>query len=124
MADLPIIRLFADSFDESPQVKERYLSFLQVAEEFEIDGFTVEDFYDWVVEPFLPLLRNLSPLNEGAVSTLQDFLFPETRFFTLRTVSGELVPFPYMIDEADDDEPGYGVHLPNELCSRWQLFVP
>ncbi|KAI3322948.1 hypothetical protein HD806DRAFT_499726 [Xylariaceae sp. AK1471] len=119
-----VIRLFADSFDESPPLKERYLFFLHVAEEFEIDGFTVEDFYDWVMEPFFPILRDLPPLKAGAVPTLQDFFFPDTRFFTLRAVTGRLVPFPDITGDDDDDEFGYGVRLPNELCSRWHCLAP
>ncbi|KAI1401138.1 hypothetical protein F4819DRAFT_459350 [Hypoxylon fuscum] len=116
-----VIYLFADSFDESPQLKERYLFFLRVAEEFEIDGLTVDDFYDWVMEPFLPILRGLPPLDGGAVSTLHDLFFPETQLFTLRAVAGVLAPFPY---KTGKDEPGYGVCLPSELCPRWRSFVP
>jgi hypothetical protein len=123
-----VIRLFAEFFDESPPLRERYLFFLRVAEEFELDGFTVDDFYDWVLEPFLPLIRGLSPPDGGAVPTLQDFFFAETRLFTLRAVAGRLEPFPYTTREGDDDEGdyaiGYGVRLPNELCSRWQLLLP
>ncbi|KAI1167529.1 hypothetical protein F5B18DRAFT_602066 [Nemania serpens] len=118
-----VIHLFADSFDDSPLLKQRYLFFLRVAEEYEIDGFTVEDFYDWAIEPFFPFLRNLPPLAGGAISTLQDFFFPETSFYTLRAVAGRLVPFPCPTSEADDDELQYGVHLPNELLSRWQWFA-
>jgi serine/threonine protein kinase len=90
-----------------------------------MDGFTVDDFYDWVIEPFLPLLRNLAPLDSGTVSTLQDFLYPATWFYTLRVVAGELAPAPYTTSQDDDDdEPRYGVHLSDELCSRWPLFIP
>ncbi|KAI1370112.1 hypothetical protein F4677DRAFT_439270 [Hypoxylon crocopeplum] len=119
-----VIRLFAEFFDESPQLKERYLFFLRVAEEFEIDGLTVDDFYDWVIEPFLPLLRDLPSLNGGAVSTLHDFFFPETEFFALCAVAEALTPLPYVTSEVDGDDPRYGVRLPNELCSRWPSFVP
>ncbi|SPO02506.1 uncharacterized protein DNG_05179 [Cephalotrichum gorgonifer] len=42
-----IIRLFADNFSESPSLKDRDLFFLRVADEFELEGLTVDDFYDW-----------------------------------------------------------------------------
>ncbi|KAI1192849.1 hypothetical protein F5X97DRAFT_316191 [Nemania serpens] len=119
-----LIRLFAESFNESPPLKERYLFFLQVAEAFEIDGVTVEDFYDWIIEPFLPLLRDLPSMDGSAVPTLQDFFFPETRYFTLRGDASGLVPVPYMDPNVKPDKPAYGVHLPNELCSRWRSFSP
>ena len=39
-----VIHLFADNLSESLQLKERYLFFLQVAENYERYGFTVDDF--------------------------------------------------------------------------------
>lgn len=57
-----LIHLSADNFSESPSLKSQYLFFLRVAEEFELEGHTVDDFYDWILEPFLPLLHSFPPL--------------------------------------------------------------
>ncbi|KAF3072987.1 hypothetical protein CFAM422_004911 [Trichoderma lentiforme] len=73
-----IVRLSVEQFITSPQLRERYLFFLDVAEHFELDGYTVDDFYDWVAEPMLPIFRELSPRNHIG-STLDEFLFPETQ---------------------------------------------
>ncbi|KAI0912219.1 hypothetical protein F4823DRAFT_560279 [Ustulina deusta] len=114
-----VIHLFAESFDESPPLKDPYLFFPRVTNEFEIDGLPVDDFYDWVLEPFFPILRDLPTLKGGAVSTLQDFFFPETRFFTLRAVTGRLVPVPSITDKADNGGLGYGIHLPDAPYLPW-----
>ncbi|KAG7110592.1 hypothetical protein HYQ46_004978 [Verticillium longisporum] len=80
-----VIRLLEDHFSDSSQLKEQYLFFLKVAEEGELDGQTVDDFQDWVIEPFLPVLRSLSGQDAGAFvePTLHDFFFAETLVYTL-----------------------------------------
>ncbi|KAK7414108.1 hypothetical protein QQX98_007051 [Neonectria punicea] len=117
------LHLFADNFSESPQLRERYLFFLEVAENYELDGFTIEDFHDWAVEPLFPLFRKLSPCDKDQICTLHDFLFPESFVYTLRAVSQELVPVPY-----EDSHVGgasrFGVHLADELCSPFESFLP
>jgi hypothetical protein len=116
-----LIRLTADSFSESPPLEEKYRRFLQVFED-ELDGWTVDDFYDWVLEPFLPLFRGLPPPRQDTKPTLQDFSFPKTLCYTLHVVAGELSPCP---DENEMmDEPTFGAPLSKELCSSWPSFGP
>lgn len=116
-----VIRLFADNFSESPKLRDRYLFFLQVAEEFELDGFTVEDFWDWAVEPLLPLFWELPTPHKTWQSTLYDFFNPETFVYTLRAVSDELVPEQY---ESSPTESRFGVFLADEFCAPWTSFSP
>ncbi|KAJ4230720.1 hypothetical protein NW757_013985 [Fusarium falciforme] len=116
-----VIRLFADNFSESPKLRELYLFFLQVAEEFELDGFTVEDFWDWAVEPLLPLFRKLPTPDKTWQSTLHDFFNPETFVYTLRAVSDELVPEQYGNSLT---ESRFGVFLADEFCAPWASFSP
>lgn len=116
------IRLSADNFSESPPLKDKYLFFLEVADEFELEGHTVDDFYDWVVKPFLPILRAIPPLDQGAKPTLHDFFFPETTDYTLSVVAGELTPRLYEPGEDDDEWAEDGVPLPEDLCSPWPSF--
>lgn len=117
-----VIYLFADNFSESPLLRDRYLFFLQVAENYELDGLTVEDFYDWAVEPLFPLFRELSPLAKARKSTLHEFIFPTTLVYTLRAVSEELVPVPYGKSHMADVEPRFGVPLSDEVCTPWSSF--
>lgn len=114
-----VIRLFTDNFSESPKLRDRYLFFLQVAEEFELDGFTVEDFWDWAVEPLLPSFRNLPTPDLTQQSTLDDFFNPETFVYTLRAVSDELVPEQY---ESSLTESKFGVFLTDDSCAPWTSF--
>lgn len=116
------ITLLADNFEESPSIKESYINYLQVAEASEIDGLTVDDFYDWVLEPFLPIFRNVPPLVGHHKPTLQEYLFPDTVDYTLRAVKGELVPFPN--SQVQSGRLPYGVHLCQELCLPWPSFHP
>lgn len=116
------IHLFADNFSESPSLKDQYLFFLKVANEFELEGHTVDDFYDWVIKPFLLLLRAITPIDPGAKPTLYDFFFPETTVYTLSVVAGELAPRIYEADEDDAEWAENGVPLPEELCSSWPSF--
>ncbi|PKK55005.1 hypothetical protein CI102_321 [Trichoderma harzianum] len=75
-----IVRLSIEQFVASPELREKYLFFLDVAEQFELDGYTVDDFYDWVAEPMLPIFRELPPI-QNVKSTLDEFLFPETHVY-------------------------------------------
>ncbi|RSM00580.1 hypothetical protein CEP52_009046 [Fusarium oligoseptatum] len=116
-----VLRMFADNLSESPKLKERYLFFLRVADEFELDGFAVEDFWDWAAEPFLSIFRELPPPDKARQSTLDDFFNPETFVYTLRAVSDNLVPEKC---ENLNQESMFGVHLPDELCAPWTSFKP
>lgn len=51
--------------------------FLRVAEEFELEGHTVDDSYGWVITQFLPLLRGIPPLYRDAKPALHDFFSPK-----------------------------------------------
>jgi hypothetical protein len=46
-----IISVSADRFAQSPALKNKYLFLLEVADYYELDGYTVEDSYDWIVDP-------------------------------------------------------------------------
>ncbi|OTA98144.1 hypothetical protein M426DRAFT_326226 [Hypoxylon sp. CI-4A] len=118
------IYLSEENFAESPQLKEKYLFYLRVAEEFELDGVTVEDFYDWIMEPFLSLLRSIPSPDQHKTPTLQDFFHPKTLVYTLKgAASGERVPSPYEVDhDSQSIEPG--IRLPDELCTPWRRFSP
>ncbi|KAF5565506.1 kinase subdomain-containing protein [Fusarium phyllophilum] len=116
-----IIRLSADNFYESPNLKEPYLFFLQVVEEFELDGVTVEDFWDWIVDPLLPIFQELPTPDQAALRTLDGFFNPETFVYTFQVVSDERVP---QLDRDAKHRSPFGVSVPDELCASWKSFEP
>jgi hypothetical protein len=120
-----LLYLFTDNFNKSPTSKERYLFFLKVAENYELDGFTVDDFQDWAVEPLLPLLRGVPPLDGNCKPTLQDFLYPETVVYTLRATENDtVVPVPYEDPAVMKNSPSFGAYISDELCSSFLSFHP
>ncbi|KAL3588220.1 hypothetical protein FPOAC2_14119 [Fusarium poae] len=116
-----VIHLSADNFSESPKLKERYLFFLKVAEEFELDGVTVEDFWDWIVEPLLPLFGKSPTPNKVTQSTLQEFFNPDTFVYTLRADCEKLVP---ELDRKKQGESRFGIFVADDICASWPSFSP
>ncbi|KAF5648613.1 kinase subdomain protein [Fusarium sp. NRRL 52700] len=115
-----IISASADSFAQSPALKSKYLFFLEVAENFELDGYSVEDLYDWIIDPLLPKFRELPEIT--STLTLQHFLFPETYRYEIQGDGEQLVAVP----SADSSEvtPMFGIQLPEESCAPWPQFDP
>ncbi|CAJ0544337.1 Ff.00g035660.m01.CDS01 [Fusarium sp. VM40] len=116
-----VICLSADTFSDSPKLKERYLFFLKVADEFELDGVTVEDFWDWIVEPLLPTFRKLPTPDQATPRTLDGFFNPETFVYTFQTVSDERIP---QLDTDAQHQSLFGISVPDELCASWKSFDP
>ncbi|EEY15051.1 conserved hypothetical protein [Verticillium alfalfae VaMs.102] len=122
----PVVHLSEDSFSGSFQLKEKYLFFLKVAHEGELDGQTVDDFLDWSIEPFLPVLRGL-PRKGVSVSTeitLRNYFSAETLVYILVVTVGELSPSQREPSKEDMEWIGLGIPLPPNLCSVWQCFKP
>jgi hypothetical protein len=117
-----IIQLFADQLSES--LRDQYLFFLRVAENLELDGLYVQDFWNWAVEPLIPFFRAVGPDDKARQPTLDNFLFPETFVYTLRAVSGQLIPEPKDRNHAEHVEPRFGIPLADGICAPWAYFLP
>ncbi|UNI23016.1 hypothetical protein JDV02_008857 [Purpureocillium takamizusanense] len=115
-----IVRSTEAYLADSPQLQERYLFLLEVARNFELDGHTVEDLYDWAVEPVLPVFRIIQPPMGEEPSFLHEYLFPTTLAYTLRADSGRLTAVP---DEREIRS-RFGVVLPVDSFSTWPCFHP
>jgi hypothetical protein len=115
-----IISASADSFSQSPALKSKYLFFLEVADNYELDGYTLEDFYDWVVEPLLPKFRQLPEIT--STLTLEHFLSPETHRYNIRGDGEELVVVPS--DDSTEMTAMFGIQLPEESCAPWPSLPP
>ncbi|KAM4066783.1 kinase [Hirsutella rhossiliensis] len=118
-----VVHLAAANFSESTKLKEKYIFFLDVARHFELDGYTVEDFYDWAAEPLFPVFQSMPPLDETRL-TLNEYLFPDTLFYTLRADARELVAVPLNNSPRRKTRSRFGVALPNETCAVWPCFHP
>ncbi|KAL7929357.1 hypothetical protein V8C35DRAFT_198378 [Trichoderma chlorosporum] len=116
-----VTHLCAENFSQSPPLKEKYLFFLQVAEHFELEGYTIDDFHDWIAEPLLPIFRRLDAL-QCVPNSLEAFPFPESQSFTLRTDKESLVAIP--CHEEELDHPLFGIDIPEAICSPWPSFKP
>lgn len=116
------VRLSVEQFVPSPQLREKYLFFLDVAEHFELDGYTVDDFYDWVADPMLPIFRELSP-SDNTGSTLDEFLFPETQVYVVLADGDKMVAIQQQ--EAEDIPQVFGVSFPEDTdFTPWPTFSP
>jgi hypothetical protein len=115
-----VIRLSPNNF-ATASIKEKYLFFIEVADNFELDGYTVEDFYDWIAQPLLPFFERLSRL-DSVPSTLEAFLFPDTHFYTLRSDGEALVAVPGPNEKLE--VPLFGVKLPESHTASWSSFKP
>ncbi|KAM5354940.1 hypothetical protein ACJ41O_001586 [Fusarium nematophilum] len=117
-----IIQLFADTLSES--LRDQYLFVLRVAENYELGGLNLQDFWDWAVEPLIPLFRAVTPEDKARQPTLDDFLFPKTFVYTLRAVSGKLLPEGKTKNHAAHVAPRFGIPLADEICAPWAYFRP
>lgn len=88
------IVLSPDHFHDSPDILKKYLQFAEVAAaDGDLDGITIDDFQDWALEPFLPVLRDAEPAwRESQALTLHDYLNPDTFYYSLSAVKNTLVP--------------------------------
>ncbi|KAF2275273.1 uncharacterized protein EI97DRAFT_434489 [Westerdykella ornata] len=118
------ISLSADCFNESPSIQRTYLHYLQVMAAFEFDDLTEEDFYDWVLTPFFPILSQLPPLPEDYQLTLNDYLVPDMVDYTLRGEDDKLIPVLDNEGEARRRCQGAETSLSPEILSTFPSYHP
>lgn len=117
-----VIHASEDGFTSSPQIKEKYIFFLQVAENYELDGYTVDDFYDWALEPLLPILCEQTHVLKAGIATLHDFLYAPIREYTLEAESDKLVLRPR--EEHTETRLMFGVSQADSKCQIWPGYLP
>lgn len=116
-----VVCLSEDNLPESSALKEKYLFFVKVANEFELDGYVVEDFWDWIAESLLPFFHQLNDL-DSVGDTLDKFFFPQMFFYTLKAEGESVVAGPISGDE--DNHPVFGERVPEDVCSSWPSIDP
>ncbi|KAM3511228.1 hypothetical protein MY11210_005097 [Beauveria gryllotalpidicola] len=112
------------ALEKSPELRERFRFFLDVAENTELDGHTVDDFYEWALEPLIPLLcedARLTPEPRRRAPNLHDFLYATVLEYTLGGKSDRLVLLPK--EEHPETRFMFGAFLP-ESCNAWPCYLP
>ncbi|UKZ97014.1 uncharacterized protein TrAFT101_011782 [Trichoderma asperellum] len=117
-----IVYIFVDNFPKSLSLGEKYLFILKVAEDFKLDGYTIEDFYDWAAEPLLPIFCQLGTLPDLSKS-LKGLLFLESHSLTLRANGESLIAIPYYDKVEEFDDPIVNLYRDPEAdtIARWIL---
>ena len=99
-----ILQLSGSNFDASPQLLQRYLFFLRVAEDFELDGYTVDDFYDWAAEPLFPIFHGMKSPPDYLSGLCKIFLPRETHHYNICGVNEKLVAKPMSLAQIADQD--------------------
>ncbi|KAF7617330.1 hypothetical protein F9C07_2284265 [Aspergillus flavus] len=93
------IDLFATNFKSSPALLAEYLRQIQRQDpEFIPDpvddewGDPLEEMSEWILQPFLPIFRKVTPLDTSRQYTLDDCFFAEEFSYTVQVVEETLVP--------------------------------
>ncbi|KAJ6184730.1 hypothetical protein N7519_006031 [Penicillium mononematosum] len=94
------IDLFTSSFENSPLLLAEYLCHVRRQEpEWILDGSEtwefedpLEEMHDWILQPFLPIFRELGSLDPSRKYTLEDCLFAEELHYTVQVVENKVVP--------------------------------
>lgn len=107
-------------FLDSPDQKEKYLFWIQVVDEGEVDGFVEEDFWDWAVAPLMPILEALPP--SPGPETIHDFLFAKCTQYKL--CAGPSGPIATLDEQASSYGSSFRVPLSERECAPFTTFSP
>jgi hypothetical protein len=117
------IDIAAVNLQNSAQKLDEYIRFLKVADAYELDGLTVEDFYDWIFEGCSSTFAQVARPTLPTKPTLADHLYPTTRCYSLHADEHDQLG---LIETADDPNkrisPGTRAH--EESCHSWPSFTP
>ncbi|KID97230.1 protein kinase subdomain-containing protein, partial [Metarhizium majus ARSEF 297] len=97
-----VLQLSRSNFDASPQLLQRYLFFLRVADDVELDGYTS------------------SP--NPCKGSVQDFLTPETQYYKICGIHEKLVAKPMTLGRNSGSR--YGTPLREEYYEQWPGYLP
>ncbi len=118
-----VIHATEDGFASSPPLREKYLFFLSVAENYELEGYTVDDFYDWALEPLLPVLcEQTQELKVETAATLHNFLYAPILEYTVEAESDKLVLRPRQGHA--ETRLMFGVSQPDSRGQQWPCYLP
>lgn len=124
------IELKAANFEKSPTLRADYLRYLEHLEpdylpepdeDFDSEDL-LEELAEWVMECFLPILREIPPLDTHQKYTLHDCLSPEVFHYSLDVHQDKLSPI--FLDKAGDER-FLGAVLPEQVdYSTFPIYRP
>jgi len=116
------IDIVAVNLQKSPSRLDEYIHFLKVADACELDGLTVEDFYDWIFEGCSSTFAQVARPALPTKLTLADHLYPATRCYSLYADEHDRLG---LVETADDPKkrvsPGTRAH--EDSCHSWPSFT-
>lgn len=94
------IDLFAANFEDSRDLLDEYLRHVEhadpeyIPEEDENGDFAdpLDEMNEWVLKPFLPIFRDIPPLDPDRRYTLGDCLYADELHYTVKAVGGNMIP--------------------------------
>jgi hypothetical protein len=97
------IDLFTANFESSPALLAEYLRHVRRQEpewipdetEIDVDGEfedPLDEMHDWILQPFLPIFREIAPLDPSQKYTHEDCVFAEELHYTAQVVGHNIVP--------------------------------
>jgi hypothetical protein len=117
------IDIFAINLQKSAKRLHEYIHFLKVADAYEMNGQTVEDFYDWVLEGCSSTFSQVARPDLPTTPTLADYLYAVTRFYSLH--ANELDELGLVeITENPGKRMRTGTQAHEDSCRPWPSFTP
>jgi hypothetical protein len=116
------IDILAANLELSPKKLTEYLHFLKVADAWELDGITVEDFYDWVLEGCRSTFAKISRPILPTAPTLANYLYPETQCYYLHADEHDTLQLKAAANGLDRRMPP-GTRVSSDHCSSWPSFT-
>ena len=129
------IDLFTSHFESSPALLAEYLRHVQrqepewIPDESELDADgefedPLDEMHDWVLQPFLPIFREIAPLDPSQTYTLEDCLFAEELHYTVQVIDDNLVPV-FLGSTKNIKNDIIGARLPSSVdCSMFPVYHP
>jgi len=117
------VNIFAANLQKSAKRLNGYLHFLKVADAYEPDGLTVEDFYDCVLEGCSSTFAQIVQPTLPTTPTLADYLYPVTRCYSLHANGLDELT---LVETTKTPSKWVGpeTRALEESCHSWPSFTP
>jgi serine/threonine protein kinase len=110
---------------DSLYIRKKYVEYIEAAcddDDIECADYATQDLQNWIIQPFLPIFRQIETPATSSYLTFHDYLYPETNHYVVHAENDELVPYA-------DYRPSrgwipYGVDLDESISAQWPLFSP
>ncbi|KAJ6788581.1 hypothetical protein PWT90_05340 [Aphanocladium album] len=116
-----VIHTTESGLASSPELKERYCAFINASQNHEVDDSWDEDFFDWALEPLLPVLREHA-VEVKHTATLHDFVHAPILEYSLEAQDNKLILRQKKQDS--DFRLMFSVSAPQNDRELWPGYLP